>query len=93
MKNPDLALEWDTALFIMYTGINQGLFRKTRFKDYVPNDTEPTASKYASARNIINGDAGKYGASLGRRAMLFYSVLKPLEAELKSYNSSFFNWS
>jgi len=80
--DPDLALEWDTALFIMYEGINKGLFRRVKFKDYIPEGTEPTQGKYASARNIINGDAAKYGPTLGKRAMQFYSILKPLEAEL-----------
>lgn len=84
VAQPDLALEWYTALFIMYKGINAGLFRKVRFKDYVPDGTAPTVGKYASARNIINGDAGKYGSTLGARAMLFYNLLKPLEVELQA---------
>jgi len=84
--NPDLALEWDTALYIMYEGINKGLFRRVKFSDYIPNGAAPTEGKYASARNIINGDAGTYGAALGKRAMQFYTLLKPLESELSRSN-------
>lgn len=84
VSKPDLALNWDVALYILYEGINKGLFRKAKFSDYIAAGTEPTQGKYASARNIINGDAKTYGASLGRRAMQFYAILKPLEAKLKA---------
>ena len=29
VANPDLALEWEVALYIMYVGINKGLFGST----------------------------------------------------------------
>lgn len=82
VANPDLALEWETSLFILYQGINKGLFRKHKFSDYVKPGTEPTLTAYANARNIINGDTKKYGAAIGAKALAYYQLLKPLEKEL-----------
>jgi putative chitinase len=58
-KQPDLALEWDIALDIMFLGLRDGLFRKgLGFKDFDFNN-------YASvfeAREAVNGDKNRsYG--------------------------------
>lgn len=91
MSQPDLALDWEVALFIMYDGINKGRFRKVKFSDYVPIGTEPTHQRMAQARNIVNGDASRQGERLGRVAMDYYTVLKRHEAALKSAYSPQFS--
>lgn len=83
VANPDLVLDWDIALFIMYDGINKGRFRKVKFSDYVPEGTEPTHQRMAQARNIVNGDTSRQGERLGRVAIDYYTVLKRHEAALR----------
>lgn len=91
VAQPDLALDWDVALFIMYDGVNKGRFRKVKFSDYVPVGTEPTHQRMAQARNIVNGDTSRQGERIGRVAMDYYTVLKQHEAALKSVYSPQFS--
>lgn len=82
VANPDLALEWDTALYIMYEGINKGHFRKHKFSDFITST--PSVTTYAAARNIINGDGRKYGGSIAKAAMEWYVVLMEHEPALRA---------
>lgn len=84
VANPDLALEWDTALFIMYEGINKGLFRRKKFAEFVPAGTVPTQQRYAAARDIVNGDGARVGERFGRVALDWYTVLMRHDAALKA---------
>ena len=58
-QNPDLALEWDISLDILFLGLRDGLFRKgLGFKDF--DFTDP-ASVF-EAREAVNGDKNRsYG--------------------------------
>lgn len=84
VANPDMALDWDVALFIMYDGINKGRFRGVKFADFVPEDTEPTHQRLSRARDIVNGDTARQGDRIGRVALDYYVVLKRHEAALKA---------
>jgi hypothetical protein len=81
---PDLALDWEIALFIMYDGINKGRFRKRKFSDYVKPDAVPTHMQYSQARDIVNGDASTVGAKVGRDSLDWYVVLRKHDAALKA---------
>lgn len=83
VNNPDLALDWDIALFIMYDGIHNGRFRNRKFETYCPVGTEPTHQRLTQARDIVNGDVRTQGAQIARAAMDWYTVLKRHEAALK----------
>jgi hypothetical protein len=95
VANPDLALDWQVALFILYDGIANGRFREgKRFSLYVPDGTVPTQRRMQAARDIINGDTRTVGPKLGREAMEWYTVLtrhadalKPVAAKQMSFGS------
>jgi len=50
-KTPDKALEWETALFVLFDGMTKGLFTSKKLDDYI-NDNK---RDYINARRIING--------------------------------------
>lgn len=62
-KNPDLALDWNVALDILFIGLRDGLFRKgLGFKDFdftVPEDV-------FNARDAVNGDKNRSYGNLKR---------------------------
>lgn len=69
-QNPDLALEWQHALDIMFLGMRDGLFTGKSLKDYnLPSD-------FYNARAIVNGDKKKNGQRIAREAEIFYRGLK-----------------
>ncbi len=53
-ENPDLALDWDNALDIMFVGMRDGLFRRGRSLSMIK-----TSEDFKAARDIVNGDSGK----------------------------------
>lgn len=53
-KNPDLALEWDTSLDIVFLGMRDGLFRKGNSLAMIKS-----AKDFKKARTIVNGDSAK----------------------------------
>lgn len=84
VAEPDLALEWDTALYIMYEGINKGLFRKHKFSDFIKPGQTVKIEDYIPARNIINGDGKKYGVALAEAAMQWYKLLQVHDDDLRA---------
>ena len=84
VSNPDLVLDWDISLFILFDGVNKGRFRKVKFADFVPVGTEPTHQRMSMARDIVNGDTKREGDRIGRLAMDFYTVLLRHEPALKA---------
>jgi len=61
-ENPDLALEWDIALDILFVGLRDGMFRKgLAFEDF---DLRDPRDVYR-ARDAVNGDKNrKYGSKV-----------------------------
>jgi hypothetical protein len=51
VKNPDLALELENALFILIYGMKEGLFTGKKLSDFF----NKYGSNFIRARNIING--------------------------------------
>ncbi len=51
---PDLALDWDIALDILFIGMRDGLFRRGHSLSVIK-----TADDFKYARNIVNGDSSK----------------------------------
>ena len=51
IKNPDLALEFDNALFILVYGMKHGVFTSKKLDDYF----NESGSDFIGARKIING--------------------------------------
>lgn len=69
-RNPDLALDWDIALDILFLGMRDGLFTGKAMKDYnLPKD-------YKKARAIVNGDVRKNGPVVSNEANAFLKALK-----------------
>lgn len=60
--NPDLALEWDIALDILFLGLRDGMFRKgLAFEDFDLRDPQDVYR----ARDAVNGDKNrKYGGKI-----------------------------
>lgn len=76
-KNPDLALEWDHALDIMFLGMRDGVFTGKKLSDF----TFP--AEFKQARVIVNGDSHKkWGGNeriddrLARYARTFAAALR-----------------
>lgn len=84
VANPDLALEWDMALYIMYEGINKGHFRKHKFSDFVKPGSRVVVEAFIPCRNIINGDGKKYGRSIAEAAMNWYKTLEAHDDKLRA---------
>lgn len=73
-KNPDLALDWDTALSIAFIGMRDGMFTKYSL-DEVPDEmSEPAFDR--TDRLIINGDARKNGDRVASHAAVFWKALE-----------------
>lgn len=75
-QNPDLALEWDHALDIMFLGMRDGVFTGRKLSDFKLPD------EFKQARVIVNGDSHKkWGGSeriddrLARYARTFAAAL------------------
>lgn len=51
---PDLALDWDVALDIMFIGMRDGVFRRGRSLAMIQSTDD-----YKAARDIVNGDGHK----------------------------------
>lgn len=76
-QNPDLALEWDHALDIMFLGMRDGVFTGKKLSDY------DFPAQFKQARVIVNGDSHKkWGGSeriddrLARYARTFAAALR-----------------
>lgn len=76
--NPDLALDWQVSLDIMYEGMAKGLFRPGKGK--LSDIRAPQG--YSLARELINGDrnrksaSGTIGADIAKQANQFLSALE-----------------
>jgi len=70
VKDPDKALEWPTALNILFTGMIKGTFRSNhKLADIV------TDADWYAARGIINGDTKKNGNKIASIAAAYYAAL------------------
>lgn len=74
VRNPDLALEWEHSLAILFIGMQEGMFTKYSL-DEVPDDMKSPAFDRAD-RLIINGDAKKNGDMIADYAALYWTALK-----------------
>lgn len=77
-QKPDLALEWDYALDILFLGMRDGLFRRGRSFAMIKS-----AADFKAARDIVNGDSAKtWGGNermddkVARYAHVFLKALK-----------------
>lgn len=77
-QKPDLALEWDNALDILFLGMRDGLFRRGRSFAMIKS-----AADFKEARDIVNGDSAKtWGGNermddkVARYASVFLKALK-----------------
>lgn len=73
-KEPDKALEWPTALTIMFDGMEKGMFTGKSL------DMIKSQSDYYDARAIVNGDKRKNGRRIANEAEVFYTALKNYDA-------------
>lgn len=73
-SQPDLALEWDHALLILFVGMEDGMFR--RGHDLGSVDQQNTYADWIKARGIINGDVRKNGKLCADLAQHFYTALE-----------------
>lgn len=69
-KNPDLALNWDISLDIMFLGMRDGMFTGKKLKDY------EFPEQFRQARAIVNGDVKKNGSRIATKALKFYEALE-----------------
>jgi hypothetical protein len=58
--DPDLAMDWDVASRILFSGMRNGSFRGNSLADHTTDDV----LDYVAARNIINGDRRTMGPVL-----------------------------
>lgn len=58
---PDLALEWDVALDILFLGMRDGMFRHERSLSMIESHED-----YKAARDIVNGDGHKTWGGVDR---------------------------
>lgn len=72
--DPDTALEWETALRILFEGMLHGKFTGKSLLD---------ATDYKSARAVVNGDVRRNGARIARYAETFYNALENYVPEPK----------
>lgn len=68
-KNPDLALEWDITLDILFLGMRDGMFTGHKLKDF------NFPAEYREARAIVNGDVRKNGTAIANEAQVFLQAL------------------
>lgn len=73
--NPDLTLEWDNALFIMFVGMRDGLFTSLRMAHYVGSPADMKLDRLAASRAIINGDAKRNGMRVAKHTLDWYDSL------------------
>lgn len=66
-KNPDMALDWDVALPMLFTGMLDGMYTGIKLKD--------AKAVSASTRAIVNGDVSKNGGTILDYHNQFYAAL------------------
>ena len=69
-ENPEQALEWETALFILFTGMRNGMFTGRSL------DILKSKKGFVKARVIVNGDVYVNGQKIAEYAEVFYKALK-----------------
>lgn len=69
-KNPDKALEWDTALDIVFRGMKKGMFTGKKLSMIKGR------KDFKAARAIVNGDVRKNGQRIADEANVFFDALK-----------------
>lgn len=71
--NPDLALNLEVSVQILFVGMRDGMFRKGRSFNMLPEN--PTRKEWIASRDIINGDVRKNGAKIADYCQRFYQAL------------------
>lgn len=74
VSNPDLTLEWDNALPIMFVGMRDGVFTGRKL-----GDMDATLNDFINARAIVNSDTKKNGRRIAMQAQHFYTALGSVE--------------
>lgn len=74
VSNPDLALDPDTAVQILFLGMRDGMFRNASLDD-VP-DSMKAAEFTGKMRNMINGDVRKNGQKVADLAAHYWKALE-----------------
>ncbi len=69
--DPDKALEWETALDILFRGMETGMFRKGNSLAMIQSGED-----YIAARGIVNGDVQKNGPRIAQYAQVFFAALR-----------------
>lgn len=79
-NDPDKALEWPMALYILFRGMLDGDFTGVSLADV----TEVGEQDYSNDRVVVNGDTKKNGKKIAQDANYFYAALEnytPAEPE------------
>lgn len=88
VQYPDLALEWQHALPIMFRGITEGHFRSSGKGPIKLSDFAATLAGWTAARNVVNGDVSKHGYDIAQSALKFSEGLKNYVAVDKTTESN-----
>lgn len=78
VDDPDLVLDMNISVSILYTGMALGMFRHGRSLDMLPDN--PTAEQWTASRGIINGDVKRNGARVAEYCKTFHKALDTLSA-------------
>lgn len=76
-NDPEKALEWGTALEILFRGMAEGLFTGVSLDDV----TEVGEQDYTNDRVVVNGDGKRNGKTIAKAANYFYAALVNYEPE------------
>lgn len=85
VKNPDLVMDPEYALPILFVGMNEGWFTGKKLDNYIDNDDENDSEElkeYKGARRIVNGT--DKAETIAKLALVFEKGLKEAEYKLKA---------
>lgn len=77
IDDPDLLLEWEYALPILFIGMEEGIFTGRDLDDYIDDIDEPDEEdlrEFANARRIVNGTDKQI--AIGKLALMFEHALR-----------------
>lgn len=77
VRNPDLVMNVDYAVIILFEGMKQGWFTSKKLSDYIDDQDESDAEdlrEFVAARKIINGT--DKAETIGKIALLFEHALR-----------------
>lgn len=69
-ENPDMALDMEIALDLLFVGMEEGLYTGRKLADY------DLPAEFRAARRIINGDVRKNGEMIAEYARVFHTALE-----------------